>query len=79
MLFASAVLLVIFPRDLGFQDKAIIVANHVLVELLAYTLFAFALSTEAVRNGYLRLKPVFDRIAASVLGALGLRLMLDRS
>ena len=78
MLFASAVLIVVFPRDLPLAEKALIVGNHVAVEMLAYTGFALMLSTRAARDGYLRLKPVFDRIAAGVLGALGLRLALDR-
>ena len=78
VLFASAVLLVIFPADLGLAAKALIVANHFLVELAVYTGFALLLSTPPARAGYLRAKPLLDRIAASVLGLLGLRLLLDR-
>jgi len=78
MLFASAVLVVIFPRDLALADKALIVANHMMVEWIAYAGFALALSTKSARDGYLRLKPVFDRVAATVLGALGLRLLAER-
>ncbi|MDM8165544.1 LysE family translocator [Roseovarius sp.] len=79
VLFASAVLVVIFPRDMNLAQKALIVGNHMLVEFAAYTAFACALSTRAARDGYLRLKPVLDRIAAGVLGALGLKLAFDRS
>lgn len=79
VLFASAVLLVIFPRDISLAEKAFVVANHLAVELICYTGFALLLSTAPARDGYLRLKPVLDRIAAAVLGALGLRLLLDRS
>lgn len=79
VLFASAVLLVIFPRDITLAEKAFVVANHLAVELICYTGFALLLSTAPARDGYLRLKPVLDRIAAAVLGALGLRLLLDRS
>ncbi len=78
VLFASAVLLVVFPRDLTMADKALIVGNHLLVELLAYAAFACVLSTRQARDGYLKAKPVFDRIAAFVLGVLGLRLLVDR-
>ena len=78
VLFAASVLVVIFPPELGASEKLLIIANHLAVELAAYSLFALALSTAPARDGYLRLKPVFDRIAAAVLGALGLRLMLDR-
>ncbi|MDC0737428.1 LysE family translocator [Cognatishimia sp. SS12] len=79
VLFASAVLLVIFPQDISLSEKAFVVANHLAVELICYTGFALLLSTAPARDGYLRLKPIFDRIAAAVLGALGLRLLLDRS
>nr|WP_176439135.1 LysE family transporter [Puniceibacterium sediminis] len=78
VLFASAVLLVIFPPDLTITSKVLIVANHFAVELAAYTCFALALGTPRARAGYLRLKPVLDRIAASVLGLLGLRLLVSR-
>lgn len=78
VLFASAVLLVIFPPSLGLADKVLIVANHLAVEWLAYTGFALLLGTAPARNGYLRLKHVFDRTAALILGALGLRLFLGR-
>jgi len=66
VLFASAVLLVIFPRDLLLAEKALIVLNHLCVELLFYTGFALLLSTNRAKNGYLRLKPLFDRVAALV-------------
>lgn len=79
VLFAASMLVVIFPAELALADKALIVLNHFVVELLAYGAFAALLSTGPARAGYLRLKPIFDRIAAFVLGALGLRLLLDRS
>ena len=78
VLFASAVLLVIFPPDLAPGEKALIVLNHLLVEWVAYTGFALLLATGPARNGYLRMKPLFDRIAAGVLGILGLRLLISR-
>ncbi len=78
VLFASAVLVVIFPRDLALSEKMLIMMNQMLVEWTAYAAFALLLSTGKARDRYLRLKPVFDRVAAAVLGALGLRLMLDR-
>ncbi|MDA7429781.1 LysE family transporter [Primorskyibacter aestuariivivens] len=78
VLFASAVLLVIFPPDLSLAEKALIVGNHLIVEWIAYTLFAVALATRPARDSYLRLKPVLDRVAAGVLGLLGLRLLVSR-
>ena len=78
MLFASAVLLVIFPPDMALSGKIIVVLNQFVVESLAYLIFATALSTRPARDGFLRLKPKLDRITAAVLGALGLRLLVDR-
>lgn len=79
VLFAASVLVVIFPPGLGWADKALIVLNHFLVELAVYASFAALLSTPTARAGYLRLKPVIDRVAALVLGALGLRLLLGKT
>jgi threonine/homoserine/homoserine lactone efflux protein len=78
VLFAGAVLVVIFPPDLSLGTKALIVANHFIVELIVYTLFAACLSSAPARAGYLRLKPIVDRAASVILGALGLRLLFGR-
>lgn len=79
MLFAAAVIVVVFPQGLAPQHIALIVLNHLLLELAFYALCASLLGSASARAGYLSLKPIFDRIAATVLGALGLRLILDRS
>jgi threonine efflux protein len=78
MLFAAAVILVVFPKDLSAEQIAFVVLNHLVLEWLFYGVLATALSAPAARAGYLRLKPIFDRIAASLLGAFGLRLLLER-
>ncbi|WP_299699409.1 LysE family transporter [uncultured Tateyamaria sp.] len=78
MLFAAAVIVVVFPKGLAPADIMVIVLNHWLLELAFYTLLALALSTPHIRRGYVSLKPVFDRIAATLLGALGLRLILEK-
>ena len=75
VLFAAAVLVSVFPTPLGGLDKALIVANHLVVEALFYAALALAMSTEGIGRRYLRAKVVFDRTAAVVLGALGLRLV----
>lgn len=77
VLFASAVLAVIFPPDLPLAAKGLIVLNHLGVELIVYTGFALLLSTAPARRAYLSAKTILDRIAAAVLGALGIRLLLD--
>lgn len=78
MLFAAAVIVVVFPQGLAAIDIALIVANHWLLELIFYSGLAVVLSTPTVRRGYVSLKPIFDRIAATLLGALGLRLILEK-
>ena len=70
--------MVIFPPDLSLSTKALIVANHFIVELIVYTLFAACLSSAPARAEYLRLKPIVDRAASVILGALGLRLLFGR-
>ncbi|MEM0946582.1 MAG: LysE family transporter [Pseudomonadota bacterium] len=78
VLFAAAVLVVIFPQDLTLSQKALITVNHFAVEFVVYAALAFLLSLTPVRQGYLSLKPAFDRASALVLGALGLRLLTER-
>lgn len=78
VLFAAAVLVVIFPTGLTMTENLLIVANHIVIELLFYTTLAFAMSRPAVSRGYMRAKFYFDRFAAGVLGLLGLRLLMTR-
>jgi len=78
MLFAAAVIVVVFPQGLDATNIAVIVLNHLALELVFYTGLAVALGTPHVRRGYTSLKPIFDRIAATLLGALGLRLILEK-
>lgn len=78
VLFAGAVIMVIFPQGMAFSDKAFVVLNHLLIEWLVGSALVLAFSTKHVSAGYLRAKPILDRIAASVLGLLGLKLLLSR-
>ena len=78
VLFAAAVIMVIFPQGMSLADKALIVANHLIIEVLVGSALVIAFSTKQVSARYLRAKPILDRIAASVLGLLGLRLLLSR-
>lgn len=78
VVFAAAVLVVIFPPGLAVADKALIVLNHLAVEAAFYSVLAVSMTTPAVSRRYLALKPAFDRIAAVILGALGARLLVDR-
>ena len=78
VLFAGAVLLVIFPQHIAPLEKAIIVLNHLLVEIVLYGILCVAMSAPYVRGRYLAAKTWMDRGASIVLGALGLRLLLSR-
>jgi threonine/homoserine/homoserine lactone efflux protein len=78
VLFSAAVLVLVFPPNLGTGESLIVFANHFLLETACYTALVCALSGAAVRGRYLRAKPVLDRFAAGVLGALGLKLLTDR-
>ena len=77
VLFAAAVLVVVFPPDLTLASKAFIAANHLATEMAFYAAFAFLLSRRAVGAGYLAAKRRIDRVAALVMGALGLRLAIS--
>lgn len=78
VLFAAAVLVVIFPPEMSGFEIALITLNHLTLEILFYTACAFILSAPAARTRYLRAKPLLDRIAALLLGGLGLKLLLQR-
>lgn len=78
VLFSAAILVVIFPPDIGWGGRALVVADQLVFEVAAYAVLVSILSTEAVAARYLRAKLWFDRVAAGVLGALGLRLIIDR-
>ena len=76
ILFAASVLVVIFPPNLSWLQIATITANHLLLELVLYAALTALLARPAMARGYARLKTVFDRVAAGVMGTLGLRLAL---
>lgn len=78
MLFAAAVIVVVFPQGLSAPQIALIVTNHLALEVAFYSLFAVLLSSAPARRKYLSAKPLLDRVAAGLLGALGLRLLIER-
>lgn len=78
VLFAAAVLIVIFPAEMTALQSAVVILNHLAVELLFYTALAFAMSLAAVSKRYLRAKVYIDRTVSVVLGSLGLRLLVSR-
>ncbi len=78
VLFAAAVLVVIFPINMTKFDNLLVVANHFFVEIVFYSVLAFGLSRPRVGESYISAKVYVDRFASVVLGALGVRLLISR-
>ncbi|MEO9827520.1 MAG: LysE family translocator [Paracoccaceae bacterium] len=78
ILFAAAVLVVIFPKNMGWTENAFVVLNHFVVEVVFYGTVAIGMSRARVRERYLSAKAYIDRASSLVLGALGVRLLLSR-
>lgn len=78
VLFAAAVLVVVFPPNLTATEIAFVTLNHLALEIIFYTSCAFILTAPAARSRFLRAKPIIDRAAAVILGGLGLKLLLQR-
>lgn len=78
VLFAAAVLAVIFPAGLDLAEKAAIAVNHLIVEIAFYGALSAAMTAPAVSRRYLSARLYIDRAAAVVLGALGLSLLAER-
>ncbi len=78
VLFAAAVLAVIFPSNMTLFENGIIIANHFVFEVLFYSLLAFGMSRKVVSERYLAMKFYIDRVGAAALGVLGGRLLLNR-
>lgn len=75
-LFYSAVLLSIFPATLTGADKVLIYGTALTVELCFYTALACLMALPLLRRRYYAAKFWIDRIAAALIGALGLSLIL---
>ncbi|MBC6441737.1 MAG: LysE family translocator [Rhodobacteraceae bacterium] len=78
VLFASAVLVVIFPDDLTGFERSLIILNQFVVELAFYSTCAAVLAIPVVRQTYPGARVWLDRCAAVVPGVLGLRLLFQR-
>ncbi|TRW96852.1 LysE family translocator [Paracoccus sp. M683] len=75
-LFYSAVLLSIFPAALSLADKAVIFGTALVVELSFYTALATLMALPLLRRRYYAAKFWIDRIAAALIGLLGISLIL---
>ena len=78
VLFAAAVLVVVFPPNLSPAQITLVTLNHLALEILFYTACSFILTAPVARARFLRAKPIIDRTAAFLLGGLGLKLLLQR-
>jgi len=78
VLFAAAVLVVIFPESMTMKENLLVVANHLAIEVMSYSALAFGMSRASISQRYLDAKRYIDRVAALILGMLGLRLLLGR-
>jgi threonine/homoserine/homoserine lactone efflux protein len=78
VLFAAAVLIVVFPENTSGADNAVIVLNHLVIEFVFYATLASCLSSAAISRRYLRARLYIDRAASIILGSLGARLFLSR-
>ena len=76
ILFSAGVLLVIFPQGLSYAEMAFVTLNHILLEIVVYSVVALLFTRDAVRVRYLAFKPVVARAMALVLAGLGLRLLV---
>jgi threonine/homoserine/homoserine lactone efflux protein len=78
VLFAAAVLIVVFPPNMLFNENAFVVLNHFLVEVVFYSTLACIMSRQTVREKYISLKLYLDRISSVALGGFGLSLLSER-
>ena len=78
VLFAAAVLVIVFPPKLLFKENVFIVLNHFVVEVIFYSIFAYVMSRQNIREKYIGLKKYLDRISSVVIGGFGLNLLCER-
>ena len=74
VVFAASVIVMIFPPDISLTAMMIVPANHLLIEFCVYFVFAFVFSRQAVRQGYLARRRLFNRVAAIAMAALAFRM-----
>jgi threonine/homoserine/homoserine lactone efflux protein len=79
VVFFSSVFLALLPAHAPGWVWAAALAIVLFNETLWYVTLALSFSSAPVRRGYARIKTWLDRAVAGVLGALGLKLILDRS
>ncbi len=77
VIFSASVIVVIFPRGVDLSQMILIPLNQLVVEIVMYALFAFVFSRPAVRRSYFAGRRWVNRIAAVIMGGLGIRLLTE--
>ncbi len=75
ILFFSSLFLSVFPDPFTLASGAVVYLSMLALELSFFTAVALTLTTPSIRARALRAKPIIDRVAAVVIGALGLWLL----
>lgn len=75
ILFFSSLFLSVFPDPFSLASGAVVYAAMLSLELVFFTSVALTLTTPSIRARALRAKPIIDRVAAVVIGALGVWLL----
>jgi threonine/homoserine/homoserine lactone efflux protein len=76
ILFFASLFLSVFPEPFTIASGAVVYLSMLALELVFFTAVALTLTTPAVRARALQAKPMIDRAAAIVIGALGVWLLL---
>ncbi len=74
--FIGSIFSTILPANLDWTIQAMILTNHLALELAWYGMATLILTTAPMRAGYIRLKSKFDRGAAILLGAMAARIAI---
>lgn len=74
VVFIAAIFTTVFPAMPTGTSAALVLGNHLALELAFYSILTVGLTIPAIRAAYLRFKAVFDRAAAAVLGGMALRI-----
>ena len=72
VLFAAAVLIVIFPPDMTMLENRFLLINHFLIKVLFYGILAFVMSAEAVSEALPSYRSVPRRICGSYVWRSGI-------
>ena len=78
-IFYGSVFAALLPPNISTTALLLLVPIIFTLEAGWYSVVALLLSSAAPRKAYLKLKTAIDRIAGAIIGALGLKLIVDAS